>query len=77
MRDPLSVPGTEHPWLRRALIAPVSSDHLPLTVEAVKDVRRVVVLQIEHGVVSVRRGRALLRRLDVQEAWIREHEFRP
>ena len=76
MRSPLDVPGAEHPWLRRALTERVSVDPPPLTVSAVEHVRRLVVLQVEHGVLAVGRGRAMLRALDRQEASIRRTEFR-
>ena len=75
LRDPLTVPGADHTWLRNALTSPVSLDRPPLTVQAVQEVRRRIVIQLEHGVISVRSGRSLLRRLDRQEAWIRASEI--
>lgn len=74
MRDPLDVPGAEHGWLRRALTAHVFVDPPPLAMPALESVRRLVVLQLEHGVLGVRRGRAMLRALERQEAWIRATE---
>lgn len=76
--DPRDVPGAVHGWLRRILTTPLMLEYSPLTVEAVADVRRRAVIQIEHGVLRVRRGRAILRRLDRIEAEIRatENEWR-
>jgi hypothetical protein len=76
MRDPHNVPGCDLAWLRRVLETRVRIDPPPLTVPAAEELRRLVVLQIEHGVLGVRRGRAMLRQLERQETWIREHEFR-
>ena len=73
-RDLLDVPGADLPWLRKILTTPLMLEFPPLTVSAVADVRRRAVIQIEHGVLPVRRGRAVLRRLDKIEAEIRASE---
>ena len=74
MRSPLDVPGADLPWLRKILTTPLMLEYPPLTVEAVGDVRRRAVIQVEHGILRVRRGRAILRRLDKIEAEIRATE---
>ena len=74
MPKSLDIPGAEHEWLRKILLTPLMLDCPPLTVGAVADVRRRAVIQIEHGVLRVRRGRAVLRRLDKIEAEIRATE---
>lgn len=76
MRDPHDVPDADLTWLRKALTARVVVDPPPLTVQAIDGVRRLIVLQLEHGVLGVRRSRAMLRRLERQEESIRGHEFR-
>ena len=70
------LPGAEHPWLRRALRARVSVDPPPLTLDGVDTLRRIVVLQLEHGVLRVREGRAMLRELARHEEELLQWERR-
>jgi hypothetical protein len=72
--DLSDVPGAEHAWLRRLLLAPAIPIKPPLTLSAVNDARRRIALHCEHGLLSATKARASQRMLDAVEAEIREDE---
>ena len=72
--DLSDIPGADHGWLRRLLLAPAIPDRPPLTLQAVRDVRRRLALHAEHGVLPAATARSWQSRLDVIEAELRETE---